>query len=71
MNGELPAQRVAVVYVSVDNVITTSLKYAAAFGMNLPSIPWANTHGGFWWAIGLCAVVVAGCWAALKRYGIL
>jgi zinc transporter len=44
---------------------------AGAFGMNLPSIPWANTHGGFWWAIGLCAVVVAGCWAALKRYGIL
>jgi len=44
---------------------------AGAFGMNLPSIPWANTHGGFWWAVGLCAVVVAGCWAALKRYGIL
>ena len=36
VNAELPAQKVAVVYVSVDNVITTSLKYAAAFGMNLP-----------------------------------
>jgi hypothetical protein len=39
--------------------------------MNVPAIPWANDHGGFWWAIGLCAVVVAGCWAALKRFGIL
>jgi zinc transporter len=44
---------------------------AGAFGMNLPSIPWANTHGGFWWAIGLCAVVVGLCWAALRRYRIL
>jgi zinc transporter len=44
---------------------------AGAFGMNVPAIPWANDHGGFWWAMGLCAVVVAGCWAALKRFGIL
>jgi zinc transporter len=42
-----------------------------AFGMNLPGIPWAGDHEGFWWAIGLCVVVVAGCWAALKRYGIV
>ncbi|MEI9929377.1 MAG: CorA family divalent cation transporter [Rhizomicrobium sp.] len=44
---------------------------AGAFGMNVPAIPWANDHGGFWWAVGLCAVVVAGCWAGLKRFGIL
>ncbi|HTT97554.1 MAG TPA: CorA family divalent cation transporter [Rhizomicrobium sp.] len=44
---------------------------AGAFGMNVPAIPWANDHGGFWWAIGLCTVVVAASWAALKRYGIL
>ncbi|HWA92538.1 MAG TPA: CorA family divalent cation transporter [Rhizomicrobium sp.] len=42
-----------------------------AFGMNLPSIPWAAGQGGFWWAVGLCVAVVAGCWATLKRYGIL
>lgn len=42
-----------------------------AFGMNLPNIPWANTHGGFWWATGLCAAVVAACYAALKRFRIL
>ncbi|HEY1962779.1 MAG TPA: CorA family divalent cation transporter [Rhizomicrobium sp.] len=42
-----------------------------AFGMNLPNIPWANTHGGFWWATGLCFVVVGACYAALKRYRIL
>ena len=42
-----------------------------AFGMNLPNIPWANTHGGFWWATGLCVVVVALCYAALKRFRIL
>jgi zinc transporter len=44
---------------------------AGAFGMNVPAIPWANDHSGFWWAIGLCAVVVAGSWVALKRFGIL
>jgi zinc transporter len=44
---------------------------AGAFGMNVPAIPWANDHGGFWWAIGLCAAVVAASWAALKRFGIL
>src|SRR6185312_8872568 len=32
-----------------------------AFGMNLPAIPWANAHGGFWWATGLCFAVVFGC----------
>lgn len=42
-----------------------------AFGMNLPSIPWANTPGGFWWAVGLCVAVVVGSWALLKRYGIV
>lgn len=42
-----------------------------AFGMNLPNIPWANTHGGFWWATGLCIVVVGACYAALKRFRIL
>lgn len=42
-----------------------------AFGMNVPAIPWAADHGGFWWAFGLCAAVVAGSWIALKRYGIL
>jgi zinc transporter len=44
---------------------------AGAFGMNLPSIPWANTHGGFWWAVGLCVVVVGLCWLGLKRFRIL
>jgi Mg2+ and Co2+ transporter CorA len=39
--------------------------------MNLPQIPWAGSFGGFWWAIGLCAVVVGGCWFALKRYDVL
>jgi zinc transporter len=42
-----------------------------AFGMNLPNIPWANTHGGFWWATGLCIAVVVGCYVGLKRYRIL
>lgn len=42
-----------------------------AFGMNLPDIPWASDHDGFWWAIGFCVVVVAGSWAALKRFGIV
>ena len=42
-----------------------------AFGMNLPGIPWASTHGGFWWAIGLCVAVVGAFWAILKRYEIL
>lgn len=42
-----------------------------AFGMNLPHIPWANTPGGFWFAIGACVVVVGACWAVLKRYEIL
>jgi zinc transporter len=42
-----------------------------AFGMNLPAIPWANTHGGFWWATGLCVAVVVGCYVALKRFRIL
>jgi len=42
-----------------------------AFGMNLPNIPWANTHGGFWWASALCVLVVALCYAALKRFRIL
>jgi len=42
-----------------------------AFGMNVPAIPWAGDHGGFWWAFGLCFVVVAASWVALKRYGIL
>ncbi|HWA03592.1 MAG TPA: CorA family divalent cation transporter [Rhizomicrobium sp.] len=42
-----------------------------AFGMNLPHIPWAATPGGFWWAMGLCAVVVGGCWTVLKRYDVL
>lgn len=42
-----------------------------AFGMNLPAIPWAQGAGGFWWAVGLCVVVVAGSWALLKRYEIL
>jgi zinc transporter len=42
-----------------------------AFGMNLPAIPWAQGAAGFWWAVGLCVVVVAGCWALLKRYEIL
>jgi zinc transporter len=42
-----------------------------AFGMNLPAIPWASDHGGFWWAFGLCFVVVGASWALLKRYGIL
>ncbi len=44
---------------------------AGAFGMNVPAIPWANDHTGFWWAVGLCTVVVLGSWAALKRFGIL
>ena len=44
---------------------------AGAFGMNLIDIPWAQNQQGFWWAIGLCAVVVAGCWYALKRLRIL
>ena len=42
-----------------------------AFGMNLPAIPWAADHGGFWWAFGLCFAVVGASWVALKRYGIL
>jgi zinc transporter len=42
-----------------------------AFGMNVPAIPWAGDHSGFWWAFGLCAVCVAACWALLRRYGIL
>jgi zinc transporter len=42
-----------------------------AFGMNLPHIPWANTPGGFWFAIAACVVVVGACWAVLKRYEIL
>lgn len=42
-----------------------------AFGMNLPAIPWANAHGGFWWAVGLCVAVVVACYVALKRFRIL
>jgi zinc transporter len=44
---------------------------AGAFGMNLPAIPWANTPGGFWWAVGLSGVVVVLCWYGLKRLRIL
>ncbi|MEJ1968337.1 MAG: CorA family divalent cation transporter [Rhizomicrobium sp.] len=44
---------------------------AGAFGMNLVDIPWATNPNGFWWAIGLCVVVVAVCYAVLRRYRIL
>jgi len=42
-----------------------------AFGMNVPDIPWAGDHSGFWWAFGLCIAVVGASWAVLKRYDIL
>lgn len=42
-----------------------------AFGMNVPAIPWANSHIGFWWAIGACIAIVAGCYYALRRARIL
>jgi zinc transporter len=44
---------------------------AGAFGMNLIDIPWGTSRGGFWWAMLLCGVVVAGCYYALKRMRIL
>lgn len=55
----------------ISTLLLPSTFIVGAFGMNLPAIPWANAHGGFWWAVGLCVVVVAGCWAALRRYRIL
>ncbi len=44
---------------------------AGAFGMNLIDIPWGQSRGGFWWAMALCAVVVAGCYYVLRRFRIL
>lgn len=42
-----------------------------AFGMNVPAIPWAASHSGFWWAIAACIAVVAGCYILLRRARIL
>ena len=44
---------------------------AGAFGMNVPTIPWANTGGGFWFAVLLCVVVVGASYAVLRRMRIL
>jgi zinc transporter len=44
---------------------------AGAFGMNLIDIPWGQSPGGFWWAMALCAAVVAACYVFLKRFRIL
>lgn len=44
---------------------------AGAFGMNLIDIPWGTSPGGFWWALGLCAVVVGACYVALRQLRIL
>jgi zinc transporter len=42
-----------------------------AFGMNLTGIPWTGDGTGFWWAIGLCVITVAGSYLALKRLHVL
>lgn len=42
-----------------------------AFGMNVPGIPWAGDHHGFWAALGLCLVMIVGCYTALRRFRIL
>lgn len=55
----------------ISTLLLPSTFVVGAFGMNLPQIPWANSFGGFWWAIALCTLVVGGCWAALKRYDVL
>jgi Mg2+ and Co2+ transporter CorA len=44
---------------------------AGAYGMNVGGIPWANNTAGFWWATGLCAIVVAASYIILKRLKIL
>jgi hypothetical protein len=36
VSGQLPENKVGVMYLAVDNLITTGLKYAGAMGMNLP-----------------------------------
>ncbi|HEY4114354.1 MAG TPA: CorA family divalent cation transporter [Rhizomicrobium sp.] len=55
----------------LSTLILPATLVTGAFGMNLPNIPWANTHGGFWWVVGLCVAIVAGCYAALRRFRIL
>ena len=42
-----------------------------AFCMNVPAIPWAASHTGFWWALAACVAVVAGCYILLRRARIL
>ena len=42
-----------------------------AFGMNVNGIPWAQGPHGFWPAVGLCAALVVGGWALLRRFRIL
>ena len=34
--GQLPKEKFFVSYIAVDNIITTAMKYAAAFGANMP-----------------------------------
>jgi zinc transporter len=42
-----------------------------AFGMNVEGVPFAHDPQGFAWACGLCAVIVALGYIALKRSGAL
>jgi Mg2+ and Co2+ transporter CorA len=42
-----------------------------AFGMNVGGIPWAQSPGGFWAALGFCLALVLAGWALLRRFRIL
>jgi zinc transporter len=40
---------------------------AGLFGMNFSDLPWGETHGGFWTALGLCLLSSAAVWLYLWR----